>query len=455
LTVLLISCAVSLFAISAGATTACAAESDHPDIVIFLADDMGYADVGFNGGRDIPTPQLDALAARGAVLEQFYVQTVCSPTRAALMTGRHPIRYGLQQGVIRPHMEYGLPLAERTLAHALQEAGYTTAITGKWHLGEYDPAFLPTRRGFDIQYGHFFGMLDYSTHLRDGQLDWYRNDEPCDDEGYTTRLIAREAVRIVGEQPAEKPLFLYVPFNAVHSPYHTAPGRESDFADLKQARREYATMLSEMDTAIGQVLDALDTAGRRDDALIFFSSDNGGVGPASNGSLRAGKGTPYEGGHRVAACVAWDGKIKPGIRIAEPLHIVDLFPTLAGIVGIPVDAAHQPRPFDGLDILPVLTNGAKSPHEEILLSCEPSQSSLRVGDWKIVINRQRATRKNPNPANANTVELFNLADDHSEQHNLAESHPEKLAEMQRRLARYQAEAIEPHSDPTGLPGAVN
>ena len=137
--------------------------AEKPDVIYIMADDLGYADVGFNGGKDIPTPHLDKLAASGAVLRQFYVQHVCSPTRAALMTGRYPIRYGLQQGVIRPGEKYGLPLAERTLSLALREAGYTTAITGKWHLGEFDPAYLPTRRGFDIQYGHFFGALDYAA----------------------------------------------------------------------------------------------------------------------------------------------------------------------------------------------------------------------------------------------------------------------------------------------------
>ena len=433
------------------AIDAAVAAPEKPDIVIFLADDMGYVDVGFNGCEDIPTPHIDALAASGAVLEQFYVQTVCSPTRAALMTGRYPMRYGLQQGVIRPHMAYGLPLGERMLPQALREAGYTTAISGKWHLGEYHPSFLPTRRGFDFQYGHFFGMLDFFTHLRDGQLDWYRNDEPCHDEGYTTHLIAREAVRVVRKQPRDKPLFLYVAFNAVHSPYHTAPGREDDFAKLNPARREYATMQSEMDTAIGQVLKALDKTGRRENALILFSSDNGGVGPADNGPLRSGKGSPYEGGHRVAACAAWDGRIEPGSRIAEPLHIVDLFPTVAGIAGVPIDSEHQPRPFDGLDILPVLTNGATSPHEEILLGCEPSQYSLRAGDWKLVIDRRSKKGKNARkkPQVEAQPELFNLANDPSEQVNLACENPEKLVEMKRRLARFQSEAVEIHGDPSG------
>jgi arylsulfatase A-like enzyme len=426
---------------------------DRPDLLVLLADDLGYADVGFNGGKQIPTPQLDALAASGAVLECFYVQTVCTPTRASLLTGRYPIRYGLQEGVIRPGHEYGLPLAERTLSQALREAGYTTAISGKWHLGEYNSVYYPRQRGFDIQYGHFFGALDYTTHRRDGKLDWYRNDEPCQDEGYTTHLIAREAVRIVREQPREKPLFLYVPFNAVHSPYHTAPGRENDFPDMKPQRAEYATMLSEMDTAIGQILAALDETGRRKNAFVLFSSDNGGVGPASNGDLRGAKHTPYEGGHRVAACVSWPGRIKAGTRLPQPLHIVDLFPTFARLAGFSIEAAHQPRPLDGLDILPVLTESAPSPHPEILLGLEPTMSALRVGDWKLVHNRKPRAPRGPTQERP-LVELFHLAEDPGEQTNLAEQRPEKLAELEARLAHYQREAIPPRGDPTGKVGAT-
>jgi arylsulfatase A-like enzyme len=421
-----------------------AATAAAPDIIYFLADDLGYADVGFNGGKDIPTPHLDKLAASGAVLTSYYVQHVCSPTRAALLTGRYPIRYGLQQGVIRPGQKYGLPLAERTLPLALREAGYTTAITGKWHLGEFAPEYLPTRRGFDLQYGHFFGALDYTTHLRDSRPDWYRNDQPSKDEGYTTHLIAKEAARIVREQPKDKPLFLYVPFNAVHSPYHIAPGRENDFATLPAARREYATMLSEMDTAIGGILAALDESGRRKNAFIIFSSDNGGVGPAVNTPLRGKKGTPYEGGHRVAACVSWQDRIKPGTSIAEPLHIVDWFPTLAKLTGIPLGAEKQKRPLDGLDIMAVLTEGAKSPHSSILIHDDPASSALRLGDWKLVKHHaaQRAQ-----------TELFNLATDPGEQTNLAGKEPQKLAELTAKLDEFRKAAITPRSDPTGMGSA--
>src|SRR5688572_3098981 len=184
------------------------AENLRPNIVMIIADDLGGNDVGFNGGKEIKTPNLDALAAAGARLDAFYVQPVCSPTRAALMTGRYPMRYGLQTGVVRPHAQYGLPLEERMLPAALKEAGYVTAIVGKWHLGHVTPAYLPTRRGFDTQYGHYNGALDYFTHIRDGGLDWHRNDKALREEGYSTTLLAAEAAKIVREHDGKKPLFL-------------------------------------------------------------------------------------------------------------------------------------------------------------------------------------------------------------------------------------------------------
>src|SRR5215204_6143366 len=192
--------------------------AEKPNIVFILADDLGWADVGWHG-KEIKTPHLDRLAAAGAKLEQFYVQPLCSPTRAALLTGRYPMRHGLQVGVVRPWAQHGLPLEERTLPAALKEAGYETAITGKWHLGHFQPEYLPTRRGFDHQYGHYNGALDYNTHDREGGFDWHRDDKVSRDEGYSTHLIAAEAVKRIKERDANKPLFLYVPFNAVHSPH--------------------------------------------------------------------------------------------------------------------------------------------------------------------------------------------------------------------------------------------
>jgi len=212
------------------------AAEPRPNIVFLLADDLGWADVGFNGG-EIRTPNLDALAARGTLLRQFYVQPLCTPTRASLMTGRYPMRHGLQSGVIKPGAEFGLPLAERTLASALREAGYTTALCGKWHLGHHDRAYLPTARGFDHQYGLYNGSHDYFTHERDGGLDWHRDDRPLREEGYATHLIAREAARLIAEHDPAGPFFLLVAFNAPHTPLQVPENYTAPYRHLKEEPR--------------------------------------------------------------------------------------------------------------------------------------------------------------------------------------------------------------------------
>jgi arylsulfatase A-like enzyme len=399
------------------------AAKEKPNIIYILADDMGYADAGFNGGTEIKTPNLDAIAHGGTILKSFYVQPVCSPTRAALMTGRYPTSTGVYS-VVKPQTPWGLKLEEQTLAQTLRDVGYETAISGKWHLGEFQPAYRPTQRGFDHQYGMWFGQIDYFTHLRDGVLDWHRNDQPSKDEGYTTHLIAKEACRMIREKNPEKPLFLYLPFNAVHSPHQVPERYCTPYTNLSGVRRTYAGMLSAMDEAVGQVLAALDEKGIRDNTLIIFSSDNGGPAPGnvtSNGPLRAGKGSIYEGGIRVCAFVNWPGRIPAGKTIDEPLHAVDWYPTLAKLTGA---TAEQKLPLDGLDIWPVLTNGAKSPHEALVLcGTERGQAAIRMGDWKLLVGAGDADQ------------LYNLAQDLGEEKNLASEKPEKLKELR---ARYDA-----------------
>lgn len=455
----LLLCGFVWLAGSALLSVAAAAEA-RPNILIILADDLGYADVGFTGGKDIKTPNIDTLAAAGARLESFYVQPVCSPTRASLMTGRYPLRYGLQVGVIRPWEDRGLPLAEQVLPMALKGAGYRTALVGKWHLGDFQRAYLPTSRGFDHQYGHYCGAIDYFTHERDGGFDWHRDDRVCRDEGYSTHLIAREAERLLREQPADKPFFLYVPFNAVHAPHEVPEKYCAPYASLPEPRRTYAGMVAAMDEAIGGILAALDARGFRTNTLIFFSSDNGGPNPGrvtSNGPLRAGKGTVYEGGTRVCACVAWQGRIKPASAVAQPLHMVDWYPTLLKLAGASVN---QKLPLDGRDIWPVLTQGKPSPHEEILLNTTPRAGAIRVGDWKLVINgstgsaeeddespapakRKKGARKNQSPG----VELFNLAQDLSEKHNLSAENPEKVKDLRARYDVFAKQAVTPRNAP--------
>jgi arylsulfatase A-like enzyme len=425
------------------------AAPEKPNIVYLLADDLGRNDVGFMGGQAIKTPNLDKLAGSGARLDAFYVQPVCSPTRAALMTGRYPIRHGLQVGVVRPWAQYGLPLEERTLPQALKEAGYETAIVGKWHLGHFQKEYLPTRRGFDHQYGHYNGALDYFTKDRDGGFDWHRDDKVARDEGYSTHLLAKEAVRVIRERDPKKPLFLYVPFNAVHAPHQVPESYTKAYGNLKGQRKTYAGMLAAMDEAVGQILAELDARGLRKNTLIVFSSDNGGPNPGrltDNGPFRAGKGTVYEGGVRVAACAAWEGRIRPGTTVAAPMHMVDWYPTFLRAAGA---SPTQKLPLDGKDILPTLTEGKPSPHDAILLNASPNGGALRMGDWKLVVKTGAGTNEDGDPLTrtAAKVELFNLKDDPYEKNDLSTAQPEKVRELRARYDAFAGQAVPPRNKP--------
>lgn len=425
-----------------------AAEAVRPNIVFILVDDLGYADCGFNGGNEIKTPNIDQLAASGTVIESHYVQPVCSPTRAALMTGRYATRTGVYT-IVRPHAKWGLPLNERTLATALKEAGYETAITGKWHLGEFERAYLPTARGFDHQYGHYFGALDYFTHIRDGSHDWYRNDQEVKEEGYSTHLLTQEACRLISHRNPQKPLFLYVPFNGVHSPFQCPEEYLRPYANLKGNRRLLAGMLSAVDEAIGKIVQALDAAGIRDNTLIIFSSDNGGPRPGENTPLRDYKGTIYEGGVRAAAFAHWPGKIPSAVRLKQPMHIIDWYPTLLELAG---GSLNQPNPLDGRNVWPMLTLGAASPHDAILCVQSPQKAAVRMGDWKLIMNGDRANNPAANQRpraratgseQAATFALYNLAVDPSEANNVADQQPDRLASMRERLTSLLEGAVPP------------
>lgn len=459
----------SLLVVLAGAS---ASAADKPNFIYFLIDDLGYSDVGFHGS-EIKTPHIDSLAGGGAKLEAFYVQPVCSPTRAAFMTGRYPMRHGLQVGVVRPWAKYGLPLDERTLAQSLQENGYFTAVCGKWHLGHFERAYLPTNRGFTHQYGHYNGALDCFTHIRDGGFDWHRNDQVCRDEGYTTTLLGDEVVRLIEQADPARPFFIYVPFNAPHTPLQAPQEYIDRYASIAdQKRRVYAAMVACIDDQIGRIVAALEKKGLRNNTLLAFSSDNGGpIGSgATNGSLRAGKATLYEGGVRVSAFANWPGQIKPGTVVTEPLHIVDWYPTLLGLAGAKVE---QQLPLDGKDAWPTIAAGKPSPHEDILLNTTPSNGAIRAGNWKLVVNggladdgsqqaagkaaaqgsdklgsdKQGKGKKGKAKAQGNSVELFDLASDPRERTNLAEQQPDKVRDLRARLAKYQSQAVPPKSSP--------
>jgi len=421
-----------------------ASAAPKPDIVFLLIDDLGYADCGFNGGKQILTPNIDRLAKAGAVLEHFYVQPVCSPTRATLLTGRYPTRTGVYS-IVSPHATWGLPLAERTLAQALKPAGYSTEIVGKWHLGEFKPAYQPLARGFDHHYGHYFGMLDYFTHERGGELDWYRDGKPLKETGYTTHLLRDEACRVIDRQPKDKPLFLYVPFNGVHGPFQVPEPYLKPYPDLKNNRQKLAGMLAAIDEAVGKIEDALRKAGRLENTLIVFSGHKGSI---------------FEGGVRAAAFACWPGQIPAGQRLREPMHMVDWYPTLIKLGG---GSLEQKLPIDGLDVWPTLTKGAPTPHDAILcVSTEgPARAAVRMGEWKLIQvnavaeapandNSQPSTKAKSAKASGKhePVELYHLTADPGETKNLAAEQPERVKAMRARLAELLKDAVPPGSTAT-------
>ncbi len=421
-----------------------------PNIVVFLADDLGWGDVGYHGGQ-IDTPTIDRLAREGTRLEGFYVQPVCSPTRSALLTGRYPIRTGTQVGVIRPFHRTGVPKDERFLSRALHECGYETAICGKWHLGFWKREWLPTSRGFEHQFGHYCGAIDYFKLSRNGGADWHRDDEPLTQKGYTTDLIADECVRLIEKRDQNRPLFLYVAFNAPHTPLQ-APQKWIDrYAErIKQPRRQkFAAMVSCMDAAMARVLAALDANGMRDNTLVLFFSDNGGArGTASSGALRGTKGTLFEGGVRAPCIARWPGKIEPGKAVAEMLHVVDLYPTLVGVAGGTLAGC---KPLDGKDAWSTIARGAPSPRDEILHNVAPNGAAIRMGDWKLVHLKARPNRPNRRnrrnrrnrAAQRESWMLFDLANDPNEKKDVASQHADRLDRMKKRLAHFEAVARKP------------
>jgi len=358
------------------------AEPSKPNIVFIMADDLGNADFGYRGGV-IKTPNIDALAKGGVRLESFYGEPVCTPSRAALMTGRYPMRYGLQTLVIFPSHTYGLPTDEKTLPQALKEVGYKTMIVGKWRLGHADRKYWPQNRGFDYFHGNVVGEIEYLSHDRGGAIDWQRNGKFLKEEGYYTELIGNAAVKLISEQDGKTPFFLYVASLAPHAPYQ-AP--ESYIAQYKSVadplRRSYSAMITALDDQIGRIVAELDRKGLRDSTIILFASDNGGAtsglfaqgaksnaerdaevggieqgqkAPASNTPFRGGKGSLYEGGVRVPSFVNWPAQLQPAV-VDAPLHMVDVMPTLLALAGGSGSADH---PFDGLNMWNTMAEGAR------------------------------------------------------------------------------------------------
>jgi arylsulfatase A-like enzyme len=421
-----------------------------PNVVVIVSDDHGFADVGFHGSRDIPTPNLDALAKGGVRFTNGYVSgPYCSPTRAGLLTGRYQQRFGHE---FNPGGESdgpaGLPLSEATLADRLKAAGYATGLVGKWHLGSKSE-YHPRRRGFD----EFFGFLGGAHPYFPGQgQPIYRGTEVIQEKEYLTDAFAREAVAFV-DRHKDRPFFLYLAFNAVHTPMHATDERLKRFAGIPdESRRTYAAMLSALDEGVGKVVAKLRSAGLEEDTLIVFHSDNGGptmAGTTINGSrndpYRGSKRTTLEGGIHVPFVIRWKGTLPEGTAYDKPMIQLDVLPTALAAAGV---EAPTDRKLDGVNLLPYLRGEKEgSPHEALYWRLG-DQSAIRRGDWKLV-RYDRAVdtpglRSNPQAGiEVTPARLYNLADDPGERDDLAAKHPERVAELLDAWKAWNSELAEP------------
>lgn len=432
--------AVIFFAIFAPVATA--QQARKPNIVVIVGDDMGYGDVGFHGCKDIPTPNLDALAKSGVRFTSGYVSgPYCSPTRAGLLTGRYQTRFGHEFNPSGGPRQ-GLPVTETTLATLLRDAGYATGLIGKWHLGSED-VFHPLNRGF----GEFFGFLGGAhSYFPDKGSSVVRGKSAANEKEYLTDAIARESVAFINKHKTE-PYFLYVAFNAVHTPMHATDERLQRFNSIEdKTRRTYAAMMVAMDEAIGKIVAAIRETGQEENTLIFFISDNGGptmVGTTTNGSinrpLRGSKRTTLEGGIRVPFLASWKGKMPAGAVYDHPVIQLDIFPTALAVAGVERTSKTK---LDGVDLLPYVTGkNASPPHQHLYWRFGP-QMAIRSGDWVLV--RYDTHYDNGPKAKGKAVtepHLYNVTADIGQTKNLAATHPDKMRELQTEWDRWNAELV--------------
>jgi arylsulfatase B len=431
---LLIACCLSLIATAV-------AETPKPNIILIVTDDQGYADAGFRN-PEAHTPNLDKLVASGVELKRFYTAPVCSPTRAGLMTGLYPIRFGMQRAVNRPFSEIGLPGELTTLPEALGEAGYQERhIVGKWHLGNMRKAHLPMSHGFTHQYGPYTSGIDYFKLQRDGVHDFHRNQATVRDSGYYTDLLSDEAVRIIDRHEGDSPFFLYLPYGAPHTPLQ-APVKEIErYKHLPNTRATYLAMITVVDQGLGRILDALDRRKLAGNTLVVFHSDNGGPVRAggNNGPLKGGKGSLHEGGIRVLAAARWPGRIPAGSVCEAPCHYIDVMPTLLEAAGAPVA---EDRKLDGESVLALWQGGlpAKERGEGFFSyyetrSQKPEQLAIIRGGWKLI--RQGPPILSGARVAGADFELYHLDEDVGETNNLAAVHPERVEELLKELVAFR------------------
>ena len=441
-----------------------AVAADRPNIIVMVADDLGWNDVGYHGG-DIDTPSLDRLANEGVQLDRFYTTPICSPTRAALMTGRDPIRLGVAYGVIMPWDNTGIHPDEHFMPQSFEAAGYQTAMVGKWHLGHAQQTFHPNERGFQ----HFYGYLHtevgfFPPFANQGGIDFQRNGQTIDDQGYESYLLADEVSRYIRERDQAKPFFLYMPFIAPHTPLDAPQELQDKYKDINtdlkparsgptdvtrrlsklmmrpSARPMYAAVVDGMDQAIGRVLKTLDEQGITDNTIVLFFSDNGGaaysVGGADNVPLRGGKGETFEGGIRVISLMRWPEGIKAGTKMDSIMTAMDVFPTLAAAAGI---ETKNRRKLDGRDMTAAVLKGEKIPRKDLVFfgSETPIFGQFYLtafnDEWKLVQEVQQ------NQVSTDvTNRLFKISEDPNEYNNLAQKYPEVVQELSDAIMQWRA-----------------
>jgi len=405
-----------------------------PNIVIILADDLGWGDVGYHGSS-IQTPNIDRLSQTGIQLDRFYVAPISSPTRTGLMTGKYPNRLGIRDDVIPPWRDYGIEPEEIMLPQELAKAGYTNrAIIGKWHLGHSRKIYYPMSKGFTHFYGHLNGAIDYFTHERDGELDWHNDWESCYDKGYSTDLISEHAVKCIKEYSKEGPFFIYVAYNAPHGPlqakdddlklygFDESKPRYGKFKTGHGNNEEqtYSAMVTCMDRGIGQIIQALKEAGVFDNTVLLFFSDNGPEF-GSSGELRGKKFLEFDGGVRSPALLSWPAKLKGGQVISQLMGFVDVMPTLLDIAGQKSSAD-----FDGISMFPVLTGKEESIDRKFYLG----RGAAVTNEWKFI-------EKGHNPKmNLTENQLFKITSDVSEKSNIIEQYPQIAIDLKKFVTKY-------------------
>lgn len=396
-----------------------------PNVVVILADDLGYGDTSLFDGW-VKTPQLERMASQGLTFTDFHTNSsVCSPTRAAFLTGRYQQRVGIID-VIASHLDTpGLEPTELTIPRLMKQYGYRTALFGKWHLGS-DPRQNPIHHGFDEFAGYLDGATDYHNHK-----DWYNGLQREDIKGYSTHLITAHAVRFI-EENRSTPFFLYVAHQAVHLPFQTPADTmenrsqerltSKEMWDPERIRPKYKIMLEEMDKGIGQILDAVEHAGIAKNTFIFFFSDNGAIlSGGSNKPFRGGKFSHYEGGHRVPAIAWWPGKIAAGTRTDATTMAMDLFPTIMDLASVPIP---EERKLDGTSMKALLLNQAEFPHRQLFWGYEPKLgTAMRDGNWKMIVSSTK-------------YELYNLENDIQESRDLAAEYPDRARTMKETLVNW-------------------